>query len=50
MGKQVKTSELKNQDVADQYYEDRYKDGYMDEWPEWKKLRVIELIAELKLP
>ena len=50
MGKEVKTSQLKNQEVADQFYEERYKEGYMDEWPEWKKLRVIEIFSELNLP
>jgi len=50
MDKAVKTSQLKNQDVADQFYEERYKDGYMDEWPEWKKLRIIEIFSELNLP
>ncbi|MEX1189280.1 MAG: class I SAM-dependent methyltransferase [Bacteroidia bacterium] len=46
----VKTSELKNQAVADKFYEERYREGYMDEWPEWKKLRIIEIIHELNLP
>lgn len=50
MEKVVNTFQLKNQDVADQFYEERYKEGYMDEWPEWKKLRIIEIIEELNLP
>jgi SAM-dependent methyltransferase len=32
------------------FYEQRYVSGYMEEWPEDKKLRVLELIKKLDLP
>lgn len=45
----IKTESLSNAEVANTFYEDRYQDGYMDEWPEEKKLRVIEVIRSLPL-
>ncbi|MBU0687400.1 MAG: class I SAM-dependent methyltransferase [Candidatus Margulisbacteria bacterium] len=32
------------------FYEDRYEQGYMEEWPENKKNRVYEIIKHLNLP
>ena len=32
------------------FYEDRYEQGYMDEWPVEKKRKVLEVIQELQLP
>lgn len=50
MAYSVKTSQLNDSLIAEQFYEERYNDGYMDEWPQWKKLRIIELIQQLNLP
>jgi len=50
MAYSVKTSQLSDSLIAEQFYEERYNDGYMDEWPQWKKLRIIELIQQLNLP
>jgi SAM-dependent methyltransferase len=50
MSSLVSTSELGNSQIAEKFYEERYQEGYMDEWPVWKKNRVIELIHELDLP
>jgi SAM-dependent methyltransferase len=33
-----------------QYYDDRFEFGYMESWPEWKRLRVADLIRSLPLP
>jgi SAM-dependent methyltransferase len=46
----VTTNELNDQNVALNFYEDRYKDDYMDEWPSWKKQRIADLIKKLNLP
>ena len=32
------------------FYEDRYANGYLEEWPEDKKIRMREIIENLKLP
>lgn len=39
---------IKNNNI--QFYEERYENGYMDEWPIDKKQRVYEIIKELNLP
>lgn len=36
--------------IAKEFYEERYKDGYMDEWPMEKKIKVIDVIKSLSLP
>jgi len=41
---------LVNMDNAVRFYDDRYKSGYMDEWPIEKKQRVFEIIKKLNLP
>lgn len=33
-----------------EFYEDRYEQGYMDEWPIEKKRKIFEVIQELPLP
>lgn len=38
----------KNQSTA--FYEERYQQGYMDDWPPEKKRRVLEIIQRLPLP
>jgi SAM-dependent methyltransferase len=32
------------------YYDARFDSGYMESWPNWKRLRVAELIRSLPLP
>lgn len=46
----AQTAELYDSAEAARYYEERYVDGYMDEWPADKKQRVFDLIRELGLP
>lgn len=44
------TSHLYEQKRSVEFYEDRYKQGYMDEWPIEKKRKVLEVIRGLQLP
>ena len=44
------TSNLHNIDNAIEFYDDRYEDGYMEEWDEDKKRKVEEIILSLHLP
>ena len=46
----METKSLVDKQTAEIFYEERYQDGYMDEWPAWKKQRVVEIIQSLKLP
>jgi SAM-dependent methyltransferase len=32
------------------FYDARYQGGYLDDWPAWKKRRIREVLAALKLP
>lgn len=48
--KAQKTSHLYDQKQSIEFYEDRYKQGYMDEWPIEKKRKIFEVIQELPLP
>src|SRR5262245_28320071 len=32
-----------------QFYDDRYVEGYMDDWPDSKKRRVARLLSQLQL-
>jgi trans-aconitate methyltransferase len=48
--KAQKTSELYDQKRSVEFYEDRYKKDYMDEWPIEKKRKIFEVIQELQLP
>jgi len=45
-----KTSKLYNQKQAIEFYEDRYEEGYMDEWPIEKKGEIFEVIQDIPLP
>jgi trans-aconitate methyltransferase len=36
--------------AASQFYEERYTQGYMDEWPVEKKQRVFQILRQLGLP
>ncbi len=44
------TSNLHDIDTAIEFYDDRYEDGYMEEWDEDKKRKVEEIILSLNLP
>jgi trans-aconitate methyltransferase len=44
------TSELYDKKQSIEFYENRYEQGYMDEWPIEKKRKVFEVIQELALP
>jgi SAM-dependent methyltransferase len=35
---------------AREFYDARYLEGYMDDWPAWKKQRVADLLRALALP
>jgi trans-aconitate methyltransferase len=48
--KEASTSSLHDEKQAVAFYEDRYEQGYMDEWPPEKKLKIFEVIRELPLP
>ena len=43
-------AQLYNKQTSEAFYDERYKSGYMDEWPEAKKQRVFRVIRELDLP
>jgi SAM-dependent methyltransferase len=42
--------DLHNTDTAIDFYDKRYQDGYMEEWDDIKKNRVIDLLQSLNLP
>lgn len=42
--------DLHNKEVAVEFYETRYEEGYMEEWDDLKKAKVIEVIQSLGLP
>ncbi len=44
------TSHLCDKEATLNFYEKRYAQGYMDEWPIEKKLRIYEVIRSSKLP
>jgi methylase of polypeptide subunit release factors len=33
-----------------EFYDARFERGYMESWPEWKRLRVADLVRSLPLP
>ena len=43
-------NELYQKEIAIDFYENRYEQGYMDEWPVEKKQRVFEILRSLPLP
>ncbi len=43
-------SQLYDEKRSIEFYEDRYEQGYMDEWPLEKKRKVFEVIQDLQLP
>lgn len=43
-------SDLYQKEESKKFNEDRYKHGYMDEWPNSKKQRVFEVVRKLDLP
>lgn len=48
--KTEKTSQLYDRKLSVDFYEDRYEQGYMDDWPIEKKRKIFEIIQELQLP
>lgn len=42
--------QLYQEEESLQFYEQRYRDGYMDSWPLEKKQRIFEVIRSLNLP
>ena len=42
--------DLHDKETAVEFYEDRYEQGYMEEWDDLKKNKVKEVLLELKLP
>ncbi|MGA2062775.1 MAG: class I SAM-dependent methyltransferase [Thermoguttaceae bacterium] len=44
------TSQLRDKIAAVAFYEERYAQGYMDEWPPQKKDRIFQIIRNLDLP
>ena len=46
----MRTDQLYSEKNSRQFYEQRYDEGYMDEWPLEKKQRVLEVIRGLGLP
>ncbi len=44
------TSQLYDRDRAVEFYEARFEQGYMDEWPAERKRRLVEVIRRLPLP
>jgi trans-aconitate methyltransferase len=46
----MRTEQLYSEDASQQFYDERYTQGYMDEWPPEKKRRVFEVVRGLGLP
>ncbi|HEU0144938.1 MAG TPA: methyltransferase domain-containing protein [Nitrososphaera sp.] len=44
------TAQLYDKKTSEDFYNERFRNGYMDEWPPEKKQRVLEIIRELGLP
>lgn len=44
------SNDLHNRDKAIEFYDDRYEEGYMEEWDQPKKAKVEEIIHSLNLP
>ena len=42
--------DLHDKETSVEFYEDRYEQGYMEEWDDLKKNKVKEVLLELKLP
>jgi SAM-dependent methyltransferase len=45
-----KTLDLRDKNTAVEFYQDRYANGYIDEWPTERKQRIFEVIRSLGLP
>lgn len=46
----ARTSELYDRQQAVEFYDDRYEQGYLDDWPVEKKQQIVEILRDLKLP
>ena len=45
-----KTVRFDDKDAVVEFYQERYADGYLEDWPIDKKQRIIEVIRSLNLP
>lgn len=45
----MKSKDLYNKEESKIFYESRYENGYMDEWPDDQKHRVFEIVRSLSL-
>ncbi|RYY55792.1 MAG: class I SAM-dependent methyltransferase [Chitinophagaceae bacterium] len=43
-------TDLKQKEVAVEFYENRYEEGYMEEWDDAKKHKIREILLRLPLP
>jgi trans-aconitate methyltransferase len=43
-------TQLHDEKQSAEFYEDRYEQGYMEEWPIEKKRKILRIIRELQLP
>jgi trans-aconitate methyltransferase len=43
-------ADLHDKDVAAEFYEQRYEEGYMEDWDDLKKAKVIEVLSSIQLP
>ena len=51
MAQEVSTADLRDEGRAKQFYDERYQEGYMqDWWPDAKKRRVVQVLRSLGLP
>ena len=46
----MRSEQLYSEDASQQFYDEPYTQGYMDEWPLEKKQRVFEVLKGLDLP
>jgi SAM-dependent methyltransferase len=50
MRTQTRTDDLYDRQHGLAFYEERYRTGYMEQWPEWKRKRVVDVVRSLGLP
>ena len=46
----ARTQELYDKGRSAEFYEERYEQGYMEEWPAERKRRLFQVLSELSLP
>ncbi|HEX6164386.1 MAG TPA: methyltransferase domain-containing protein, partial [Vicinamibacterales bacterium] len=45
-----RTDQPLTDESAVRFYDQRYANGYMRDWPDWQKRRIVKLVRELNLP